>query len=192
MPIIYFYRFNYILKKIVSSEGVENHQISRITLTHDTRTNFMTVTGNYQIVRDSQDCGVSCEDVEKDISWGCGSCVWLVNSSLNRSLFANRHRMNLEKSLTAVCLESPGRCILSTCDIHRPLWLVSVYGELKWLSRGNLCQADILSGATASNSCRKNIGLSKLSVDSTLYQKAGFSSSSLPMFSQRYSSWFWR
>ncbi len=30
----------------------------------------------------------------------------------------------LDKSLTAVCLGSPGRCILITCDIHRSLWLV--------------------------------------------------------------------
>jgi hypothetical protein len=51
------------------------------------------------------------------------------------------------------------------------MWWVSVYGELKWLSGGTLCQADLLSGATASNSFRKNIGLSKLSPDSTLYRK---------------------
>jgi len=78
---------------------------------------------------------------------------------------------NLGKSRTAVCLGSPGRCLLITCDIHRPLWLVSVYGELKWLSGGTLRQADLLSWTKDSNSCRKNIGLLKLSSDSFLYLK---------------------
>ncbi len=36
------------------------------------------------------------------------------------------------------------------------------------MSRGTLCQAGLLPRATANNSCRKNIGLSKLSQDSTL------------------------
>ncbi len=63
------------------------------------------------------------------------------------------------------------RCILITSDIHRPLWLVSVHEELKWLSGGTLRQAGLLSRATASNSCRKNIRLSKLPPDSTLYRK---------------------
>jgi hypothetical protein len=44
-------------------------------------------------------------------------------------------------------------------------WLVSVYEELKWLSGGTLPR-DI-----ASISCTENIGLSKLSPDSTLYRK---------------------
>jgi hypothetical protein len=52
-----------------------------------------------------------------------------------------RHRMTLDKTLTAVCLGSPGRCILITCDIYRRLWLVSVYGEFKWSSGGTLRQA---------------------------------------------------
>ncbi len=38
------------------------------------------------------------------------------------------------------------------------------------MSRGTLLQAGLLSGTTASNSCRKNIGLTKLSADSTLYR----------------------
>jgi hypothetical protein len=87
---------------------------------------------------------------------------------------ATRHRMTLDKSLTAVFLGSPGRCILIMCDIHRPLWLVSVHGECKWLSGETLRPADLLSRATAGNRCRKNIGLSKLSPDSTLYAKAGY------------------
>jgi hypothetical protein len=37
--------------------------------------------------------------------------------------------MTLNKSLTAVCLGSTGRCTLTTCNIHQPLWLVSVYGS---------------------------------------------------------------
>jgi hypothetical protein len=57
------------------------------------------------------------------------------------NLGATRHRMTLDKPLTAVCLGSHGWCILITCDIHRPLWLVSVYVELKWLSGGTLRQA---------------------------------------------------
>jgi hypothetical protein len=85
-----------------------------------------------------------------------------------------RHRMTLDKSLTTVCLGSPGRCILITCDIHRPLWLVCgqsvCMGELKRLSRRTLRQACLLSRATASNSCRENIRLSKLSPDSILYR----------------------
>jgi hypothetical protein len=80
-------------------------------------------------------------------------------------------RLNLGKSLIAVSLGSPGRCILIMCDIHWPLWLVSLYGELKWLSGRNLRQAGLLSRAPASNSCRENIRLSKLSPDSTLYRK---------------------
>ncbi len=53
---------------------------------------------------------------------------------------------------------------------HTP-WLVSVYGEFKWLTRNTLHRADLLYKATASNSCRKNIGLSKLPPDSTVYCK---------------------
>jgi hypothetical protein len=49
--------------------------------------------------------------------------------------------------------------------------LVNVCGELKWLSGGTQYQADLLPRATAKNSCRKNIGLSKLFADSTLYCK---------------------
>jgi len=51
---------------------------------YDARTNFMTVMRNYQIVRDSQDCGVSCEDAEKDIIFAyeplqlSGYVVWHV------------------------------------------------------------------------------------------------------------------
>jgi hypothetical protein len=36
-----------------------------------------------------------------------------------------------EKSLRAVFLGSTERYILITCDVHQPLWLVSIYGELK-------------------------------------------------------------
>ncbi len=36
---------------------------------------------------------------------------------------------------------------------------------------GALCQADLLFTTTVSNSCKKNIGLSKLSPDSSLYRK---------------------
>jgi hypothetical protein len=85
------------------------------------------------------------------------------------------HRMTLDNSLTTVCLGSPGRYILITCDIHRSLWLASVYGELKWLSGGTLSHGGLLSRATASNNCKKNIGVSKQSPDSTLYRKTGYS-----------------
>ncbi len=57
-------------------------------------------------------------------------------------------------------LGSPERCILISCDIHRSLWSVCVYGELKGWSEGTLRQADLLSRGTPSNSCRKNIQLS--------------------------------
>jgi hypothetical protein len=46
-----------------------------------------------------------------------------------------------------------------------------VYKELKRLSGGTLRQAGLLSRTTASTSCRKSIGLSKVSPDSTLYLK---------------------
>jgi len=46
---------------------------------------------------------------------------------LYATLCATRHRMTLDKSLTAVCL---GRCILIMCDIHRLLWLVVVVGKI--------------------------------------------------------------
>ncbi len=39
------------------------------------------------------------------------------------------------------------------------------------MSGGTLRQAGFLSKAAASNSCRKSIGLSKLSPDSTLYRR---------------------
>jgi hypothetical protein len=58
---------------------------------------------------------------------------------------------DLDQSLTAVCLGSSVECILITCDIHRAFWLVSVYGELKWLSGGTLRQADLLSTPTTSH-----------------------------------------
>jgi hypothetical protein len=45
------------------------------------------------------------------------------------------------------------------------LWLVGVYRELKWLSGGTLRQAGLVSRAAASNSCRKDIGLLKVSRD---------------------------
>jgi hypothetical protein len=96
--------------------------------------------------------------------------------ALYSNLCATRHRMNLNKSLTAVSLGSFGRCILITCNMYRPLWLVSVYRELKRLSRGTLCQTSLLSRATASNSSRENIGLSKRSADRALYRKTGYSS----------------
>ncbi len=87
------------------------------------------------------------------------------------NLRGTRHRMTLDKSLTAVCLGSSGRCILITCDIHWLLWLVGVYEKVKRLNRGILRQAGFLSRATTSNSCRKNIRLTKLSSDRTVYRK---------------------
>jgi hypothetical protein len=116
----------------------------------------------------------------------CFSCLWHIHqaamtkwlSCLARTtkvLWSNfviiRHGMTLDKSLTTVCIGSPERCILITCDIHQSLWLVSVYGEFKWSIGGTLRQVSLLSRATASNSCRKNIGLSKSSLDSTLYRR---------------------
>jgi hypothetical protein len=66
--------------------------------------------------------------------WLC--CLARTTKVLCLNLGAIRYRVTLDKSLTAVFLGWPGRCILITCDIHRPLWVVSVYGELKWLSGG--------------------------------------------------------
>jgi len=75
----------------------------------------------------------------------CLCCLARSTKVLCTNLGATRHR------IMAVCLGSSGRYILITCDIHRPLWLVSVYGEFKWLSAGNLRQAGFLSRATAIN-----------------------------------------
>jgi hypothetical protein len=83
------------------------------------------------------------------------------------NLGATRNRTILGKPLTAVCLGSPGRYILIRCDIHRTLAISQFVQGLKWLSRGTLGHATLLSTATANNSCRKTIGLSKLSPDST-------------------------
>ncbi len=124
--------------------------------------------------------------------WLCSlACTTKVLCS---NLGAPRHRMTLDKSVTAVCLGLPGRCILITCDIHR------TYGELKRLSGGTLRQVGRLSRATARNSCRKNIALSKQSPESTLYRKAGYSFLFLSTFfnhsnavlpqEKNYSKWF--
>ena len=51
------------------------------------------------------------------------------------------------------------------------MWLVMVYRELEQLSERTLSQAGLLSRATASNSCREDIGLMKLLSGSTLYRK---------------------
>ncbi len=53
--------------------------------------------------------------------------------------------------------------ILIMCDIHRRLRVISMYGKFMWLSWRTLDQAGLLSSTTASNTCTKNIGLSKLS-----------------------------
>ncbi len=50
------------------------------------------------------------------------------------------------------------------------------------MSGGTLRQAGRLSRATASNNCRKNIGLSKLSSDRTLYRKVAERRSTLLLF----------
>jgi hypothetical protein len=101
--------------------------------------------------------------------WLC--CLAGTAKVLCSNFDATRHGMALDKSLTTVCLGSPGRCMLITCNIRRPLRLVSVYEALKWLSGGTLFQVCLLSRATASNRCRKNIGFP----GSTLYRKAGYS-----------------
>ncbi len=78
--------------------------------------------------------------------WLC--CLARTTEVLCSNLGAHRHRMTLDKSLTPVCLRSPGR---------------------------TLRQAGLLFRVTASNSCSKNIGLSKLFLDSTVYRKSGYS-----------------
>jgi hypothetical protein len=50
---------------------------------------------------------------------------------------------------------------------------VRVHEELKYLSGGTLSQIGLLSRATASNSCMKNIGPLKISPDRTPYCKVG-------------------
>jgi hypothetical protein len=111
------------------------------------------------------------------VEWLCS--LARATKVLCSSLGATRDKMILDKSLTIVCLGSLVRWILITCDRHRPWWLVSVYGELKWLSGETRFQAGLLSRATVINSCRKNVVETKLSPDSTLYRNAGYSSSIL-------------
>jgi hypothetical protein len=98
------------------------------------------------------------------IEWLC--CLARTTKVRCSNLDATRHRVTLDKSLIAVSLGSLGRCILITCDIRRSLWLVGVCGELKWFGRGTLVHAGLLSRATTSSSCRKDIRLSKLSPNS--------------------------
>jgi hypothetical protein len=81
---------------------------------------------------------------------------------LDSNLSASRHRMTLDKPLTVVHLGLPGR------------YIHSVYEELNRLRGETLWEGSVLSRATASNSSRKNIGLSKLSPDSILYRNAGY------------------
>ncbi len=68
--------------------------------------------------------------------WLC--CLARTAKALCSNFGATRHGMIWYKSLRAVCLGSPRQCILITFDIHRPSSLVSMYGELKWLSGGTL------------------------------------------------------
>jgi hypothetical protein len=73
--------------------------------------------------------------------------------------------------------------VCSIFYLDKPLWLsgyVVLHLLLKYgvptlarLSGGTLRQVGLPSRATASNSCRENIGLSELSPDSTLYRKVG-------------------
>ncbi len=83
----------------------------------------------------------------------------------------------LRISIRIYCSVSLNRFLVTliTCDIHRPLWLVRVYGKLMSSSEGTLRQGGLLSKATAINSCQKNLRLSKLSPDSTWYRKAEYS-----------------
>jgi hypothetical protein len=62
-----------------------------------------------------------------------------------------------------------------------------MYGELQRLSEGTLYQAGLLSRATASNSCRKNIGLTKLPPNSTLYCEVASRRGILSFFHNRQS-----
>jgi hypothetical protein len=78
--------------------------------------------------------------------WLC--CLAPTIKVLCPNLSATRHGMALVKSLVAFC-----------------------FGSL----RRTLYQASLLSRAAASNSFRKNIGLSKLSPNSTLYRKVRYS-----------------
>jgi hypothetical protein len=78
--------------------------------------------------------------------------------------------------VTSSCLSLITRTMHTDYVWHTPTLVASQFGwELKWLSGGTLRQAGFLSRATASNSCRKNMGLSKLSLDSILCRKVGYS-----------------
>jgi hypothetical protein len=77
--------------------------------------------------------------------------------------------------VTNVCLSRITRTMHTDYVWHTPTLVVSqCVRELKWSSLWTLRQAGLLSRVTASNSCKKNIGLSKLSPDSTLYRKAEY------------------
>jgi hypothetical protein len=51
--------------------------------------------------------------------------------------------MTSDKALTAVCLESTRRSLLITYAIHRPLWLVSVYGGAVVIERRNSASPEL-------------------------------------------------
>jgi hypothetical protein len=109
-----------------------------------------------------------------------GSCIrltygWVVKlfgTYYQGNVFeSRRHQIcSVDKSLTAVCLGSITRTMHMDYVWHTPTLVISqcVRG---WLNERTLCQVGLFSRATASNNCRKDIGLSKLSVDSTLYCK---------------------
>ncbi len=104
----------------------------------------------------------------------CLCCLARTTKVLCSNLGATRYRMTLDKSLMTVCFGSLRQCILITCDIHPPVLVASQYGwGAQVIEKRNsaLRQAGLLFRVTASNSCRKTIGLSKLSLDRTLYRK---------------------
>jgi len=66
-----------------------------------------------------------------------GPCCVNINEEKVNICASRPQEINI-KALIIPTGKSPGRCILIKCDIHRPLWLVSVYEELKWLGGGTL------------------------------------------------------
>jgi len=94
------------------------------------------------------------------------------------TVFETRRRQTWNDfgQVTNVCLSWITRAMDTDYEGHAQALMASmcwvgVDRELKWLSDGTLDQAGLLPRATASNSCRKHIGLLKLSLDSSLYLK---------------------
>jgi hypothetical protein len=98
-------------------------------------------------------------------------CLVRTTIGVFSNLSATRDRMVLDKSLMAACLGS-SRAVHTDYVWHTPALMVSqsIRGAqvIEWRNYASDRPSVKITG---SNSCRKNIGLSTLSLDNSLYRK---------------------